>query len=1389
MACYYIVISSTHLRDGQLRSIKGVFRGPIGANNPKATEEADCRFYCELCDKQYVRHQQYENHINSYDHHHKQELKQREFYRALSCRRNRRRREERREERGALKSLHQNNYKRTGECAPGSGPMFRSTTVAVDPAAQSRPEALRPGVATLGTKIQPFLPLDHTLESRLLSNAEWAYGKMDAKSTTTTNPIAEARIVNKNRLNCKQLTAAGGFVSDDQAKTINSSKNSQMSWTGGYLNTVIPNNDTLSASNAHSNGSGLNKIIENSTTDSFSNSRKPPNKVRPVSFALPKRSCILLHQSAAIFIQAGRGKDSPGKQHDAIAEESAKSLKEKHPDKQLKSPITADVEVVDVDGWDSKNQGDMDCNAAIRHSEAGSIMSVERGNTEPCGHGAQASLNNCNEIGVEDSIITSGAQFSLCKGNQTGIPVRQESESGARSYLNSGLAEPTCSNILEETHNAVNKETTQNVVVNDPLNGVSDNVSAQSQAVEPSLDSASVHPGRPKEPFCPVLNRDGSRVLLWPTEMLCYTKTSPIISYSINPLLYDFRAHNKAKEGVEAKKGGLEEARERIKPCVIKQPDCQQKIGDTEEGREVRVDERKEVDEIGEAGNPTELEACRSDGVFHDDSALKLVPLSKECHPTPAPDRQIASRKRKRRGGVRRGIRKRGRRRRGKKTDKKDSEKGRRIIGALCVNQMFEGRAEERLNREGREKGLFSNLAAHRLAGRGEKRMRGEKEWIKGHLAEQERASRNEEKRGELLSNFSVNRCNRCTQLCAEAKREGCLHLAQQSAIGWDPELRKLLSRGTACNLVISPNPGTAIEMPRCPAITHNLLQNDSKAEVINTKAGKDGGSADDREWRNPRMEEIRAAAQKVKENMYNLAISDVSFPCRDTEIHLVPRAQSEAACHPAIRPVPAPFRETACTQRQTIPMGHDNPVPSLTPCCSEADVRIGSSCADTPLPVSNVEVSERAQRTEKLPGAGMAQTQRWKKGRQATKRAIGILKQQQRLEEASEALTSDASVGETFCSRDLSVALELKSNDIQTFLGNCSTLEDKAPDCGTKHSQNKAERVCDTCSSSSNGISQVNFGPLAGGEKKEENHHTCNTICKMNQDRNERNDLNNTTNVIESLTRDNDKIRQRTVHVELHMCGTKDTRADAVLDVKALSDCVLPHEHIDIPPRDGFDQHLKLENNKTAQSESDKTKPQQHRIPDTRGCDAVGSSQRDGRIRMDKGTDTHGKEGKEEGRCRNSREKQEVWERLRRKEGDIDFDQLYPEKRPCFPHHHHHHHHLPTPCIPLHILPPPSASSSFSLRHTIIRHHLSILPPPSHLPVPSYPHLFHLAPAHAPPPPPPPPLHPSFYASPPIPLLEAPGPYPLTFHPVQGHHPSLYPPPHTAVLPLQVLF
>ncbi|KAF6739598.1 Zinc finger protein 804A [Oryzias melastigma] len=114
--CYYLVISSTHLSNGHIRRVKGVFRGPLCASSdsPECTERAlgcsaeDLKslFYCELCDKQYLRHQEFDNHINSYDHAHKQRLKElqhREFVRNVASKSWK----DQRKEEKALRRLHQ----------------------------------------------------------------------------------------------------------------------------------------------------------------------------------------------------------------------------------------------------------------------------------------------------------------------------------------------------------------------------------------------------------------------------------------------------------------------------------------------------------------------------------------------------------------------------------------------------------------------------------------------------------------------------------------------------------------------------------------------------------------------------------------------------------------------------------------------------------------------------------------------------------------------------------------------------------------------------------------------------------------------------------------------------------------------------------------------------------------------------------------------------------------------------------------------------------------------------------------------------------------------------------------------------------------------------------
>ncbi|KAM4600359.1 uncharacterized protein znf804b [Polymixia lowei] len=71
-----------------------------------SVEDLKALFYCELCDKQYLRHQEFDNHINSYDHAHKQrlkELKHREFVRNVASKSWK---DQRKQER-ALRRLHQ----------------------------------------------------------------------------------------------------------------------------------------------------------------------------------------------------------------------------------------------------------------------------------------------------------------------------------------------------------------------------------------------------------------------------------------------------------------------------------------------------------------------------------------------------------------------------------------------------------------------------------------------------------------------------------------------------------------------------------------------------------------------------------------------------------------------------------------------------------------------------------------------------------------------------------------------------------------------------------------------------------------------------------------------------------------------------------------------------------------------------------------------------------------------------------------------------------------------------------------------------------------------------------------------------------------------------------
>ncbi|XP_069715680.1 zinc finger protein 804B isoform X3 [Phaenicophaeus curvirostris] len=98
----------------------------------KALEDVKANFYCELCDKQYHKHQEFDNHINSYDHAHKQrlkDLKQREFARNVASKSWK---DEKKQEK-ALKRLHQlAELRKQSECITGNGPLLKAPRLVME---------------------------------------------------------------------------------------------------------------------------------------------------------------------------------------------------------------------------------------------------------------------------------------------------------------------------------------------------------------------------------------------------------------------------------------------------------------------------------------------------------------------------------------------------------------------------------------------------------------------------------------------------------------------------------------------------------------------------------------------------------------------------------------------------------------------------------------------------------------------------------------------------------------------------------------------------------------------------------------------------------------------------------------------------------------------------------------------------------------------------------------------------------------------------------------------------------------------------------------------------------------------------------------------------------
>ncbi|XP_008144804.2 zinc finger protein 804A [Eptesicus fuscus] len=466
MECYYIVISSTRLSNGHFRNIKGVFRGPLSKTGTRTLDYAEkenaiakalgdlkANFYCELCDKQYHKHPEFDNHINSYDHAHKQrlkELKQREFARNVASKS----RKDERKQAKALQRLHRlAELRKEGARAPGSGPMFKSTTVTVG--------ETRHGISQ--GRVVDSVPRREDVRCGWIPGEERACeGTAGAADPGSAHPCAQTRQLGEQ------------------------------------------------AQGAHRHKTGF-------------------------SFAFPKKASVRLECSAAAFSEGGddaslarglsrRRRFVPGPCH----------LQRPSPTDELWSPEEKASSLRPPEGMCSCNE------------------------TAPTQETKEAACAK------DPFLLPSSRQFQLPLSPEAGHcqnPVASADPARPEEAVRNEDTSESCagSESLGSRGAALGRAADGPALPASPAERAKDGdaptIEAETEPQGPERSAPSISEEdavtsretpdfsrRPCEPFVPVLNKDGSTVLQWPSEMLVYTAAQPPVSYSCNPLCFDFKS-------------------------------------------------------------------------------------------------------------------------------------------------------------------------------------------------------------------------------------------------------------------------------------------------------------------------------------------------------------------------------------------------------------------------------------------------------------------------------------------------------------------------------------------------------------------------------------------------------------------------------------------------------------------------------------------------------------------------------------------------------------------------------------------------------------------------------------------------------------------------------
>ncbi|XP_075602352.1 zinc finger protein 804B [Balearica regulorum gibbericeps] len=497
MACY-LVISSRHLSNGHYRGIKGVFRGPLckkGARSPdyaekekaaaKALEDVKANFYCELCDKQYHKHQEFDNHINSYDHAHKQrlkDLKQREFARNVASKSWK---DEKKQEK-ALKRLHQlAELRKQSECITGSEPLLKAPRLVMEK--QQSPDGI---FLYKGSKI--------TASSQRTTTSE---GQGFSSSVLEKQQL----IISRYQSPTKRPHALGNPVSQVFPDSTNTSQRAGVSFS---FSKKVPLKLESSAS-----------VFSENSEEGNDCSESPNHKTKQALEGC--RSGTFLEED----VKAGLDKGPPITQDQMDLDNSASShvaakpkmLKEndKSSDRELEEKVSAHPSFSKV----KIQLSNSDFSGSLRETEQESKLNESEQLLETLVSPSCQASNFCTQL---NTYKHSNAHLP---DQLPELPQEPEPQLACTSNINDNPG------VVKRERSLESSETTNENMENLPRETVVKEVKPQAL------------------PFLHVVSKDGTTALQWPTELLLFTKTEPCISYGCNPLYFDFRLSLNHRDG------------------------------------------------------------------------------------------------------------------------------------------------------------------------------------------------------------------------------------------------------------------------------------------------------------------------------------------------------------------------------------------------------------------------------------------------------------------------------------------------------------------------------------------------------------------------------------------------------------------------------------------------------------------------------------------------------------------------------------------------------------------------------------------------------------------------------------------------------------------------